>query len=289
MPSNKSLVLIALMAMLAWLVSTSLFVVSEQQRGIQRRFEHIVNGDLAPGLHIKLPIVDKVSLFDKRVQSSTLDSRTLVLASGEEILADIVANWQVDSPERYDSARQADAGKVAHDLMQVVSTQLTEQMSHLTLMDLASSRQDQALQAARNALNSRVQESLGVTITGLSFRRITLPEAQQAAVEQKMVTQWEHDASVTTTEGQDAADQRRADAERSKAMILAAAHENVETAKWMADAEVAARYNDAFTRNPAFFRFYQGLKTWQEGMQHSNGVLVLGPEDDLMRWIKSGR
>lgn len=289
MPSNKSLVLIALMAMLAWLVSTSFFVVSEQQCGIQRRFDRVVNGDLAPGLHVKLPIVDKVLLFDRRVQSSLLNGRTLVLASGEDIHSDIVATWQITSPERYDSVRKDDASKVTHELMQAVATQLDGQMNQLTLADLASTRQDHALQAAREALNNHVQGSLGVTVTELAFRRITLPEAQQTAAEQKMVSMWEHDANVTTTASQDAVDQMRADAERSKAMLLATAHESAEASKGLTDAEIATRYNDVFMHNPTFFRFYHGLKTWREGMQHSNGVLVLGPEDDLMRWIKAGR
>lgn len=289
MPSNKSLVLIALMAMLAWLASTSFFVVSEQQTGIQRRFERVVDGHLAPGLHVKLPLVDKVVLFDKRMQTSLLDGRTFVLSSGEEILGDLVATWQIDSPERYDSARKGDENKVAHELMQTVATQLTEQMSHLTLADLSTSRQDQALQAVRSVLDSRLHDTLGVTVTGVAFRRITLPDARVADVEQKMTAAWQHDATTATSDGQDMADQVRADAERRKAMLLAAAHENAETARGATDAEIAARYNDAFTRNPTFFRFYQGVKTWREGMQHGNGVLVLGPEDDLIRWIKAGR
>lgn len=289
MPSNKSLALIALIALMAWLASTSLFVVSEQQSGIQRRFEHIIDADLTPGLHVKLPVIDKVSLFDKRVQTSLLDGRTFVLASGEEIVGDLAATWQVDSPERYDSARKGSADKVAHELLQSVGSQLTEQMSLLTLADLSTSRQDQALQAVRVALNGHAHEAFGVTVTSVAFRRITLPEARLAPVEKKMTAAWEHVATNATAEGQDMADQVRADAERRKALILATAHENAETAKGATDAEIAGRYNDAFVRNPAFFRFYQGLKSWREGMQHGNGVLVLGPQDDLVRWIKSGR
>lgn len=289
MPSNKSLALIALIALMAWLASTSLFVVSEQQSGIQRRFEHIIDADLTPGLHLKLPVIDKVSLFDKRVQTSLLDGRTFVLASGEEIVGDLAATWQVDSPERYDSARKGSADKVAHELLQSVGSQLTEQMSLLTLADLSTSRQDQALQAVRVALNGHAHEAFGVTVTSVAFRRITLPEARLAPVEKKMTAAWEHVATNATAEGQDMADQVRADAERRKALILATAHENAETAKGATDAEIAGRYNDAFVRNPAFFRFYQGLKSWREGMQHGNGVLVLGPQDDLVRWIKSGR
>lgn len=288
MPSNKSLALIALIALMAWLASTSLFVVSEQQNGIQRRFEHVINADLTPGLHVKLPVIDKVSLFDKRVQASTLDGRTFVLASSEEVVGDIVVTWQIDSPERYDNARKGSADKVASELMQSIVSQLTKQMSLLTLADLSTSRQDQALQTLRTELNSHAHETFGVTVTGIAFRRITLPEARLAAVEKKMASAWAHAADNATAEGQDEADQVHADAERRKAMILATAHENAETAKGATDAEIAGRYNDAFMRNPAFFRFYQGLQSWREGMQRGNGVLVLGPQDDLVRWIKAG-
>lgn len=289
MPSNKSLVLIAFLALLGWLASTSLFVVSEQQVGIQRRFDHVIDGNLTPGLHVKLPVIDKVSLFDNRVHSSVLEGRSFTLSSGEDILVDVVATWRIVLPERYESARQGDDGKVSRELMLQVASQLTERMGHLTLADLATSRQDQALQVARIALDAHVQETLGISVTGLSFRRIALPGAQQAAVEQKMKTMWERQAGVIAANAQDQADQIRTDGERRKAMTLAAAHESVEAMKGTAEAEVATRYNDAFTRNPAFFRFYYGLKTWQESMQHGKGVLVLGPDDDLMRWIKAGR
>lgn len=289
MPSNKSLVLIAFLALLGWLASTSLFVVSEQQSGIQRRFDHVIDGNLMPGLHVKLPVVDKVSLFDKRVHSSVLEGYPFTLPSGENILLDVVATWRIVLPERYDSARQGDDSKVVNELMQQVAAQLTERMSHLTLADLSTSRQDQALQVARIALDAHVQETLGVSVTGMSFRRIALPEAQQAAIEQKMKTMWEHQADVIAANAADQAAQIRADGERHKAMTLAAAHENAESMKSAADTDVATRYNDVFTRNPAFFRFYYGLKTWQESMQHGKGVLVLGPDEDLMRWIKAGR
>lgn len=288
MPSNKSLVFIALIALLAWLASMSFFVVNEQQIGIQRRFDRVVDAELAPGLHMKLPVVDKVVLFDKRVQVSTLDSQGVVLSSGEEIVVDIAATWQIDAPERYDSVRKGDDSNVAHDVMQAVATQVKTQMSHLTLGDVSTSRQAEALSAARTDLAAHVHDTLGVNVTDVSLRLITLPDSRIGEVEKKMAVAWQHDASAVEAEGQDAADQMRADTERRKAMILAAAHECAEAAKGATDIEVAARYNDAYSRNPAFFRFYQGLKTWREGMQRNKGVMVLGPQDDLMRWIKVG-
>lgn len=288
MPSNKSLMMIALIALLAWLASTSFFVVNEQQSGIQRRFERTIDDDLAPGLHMKLPVVDKVVLFDNRVQTLLMDGRQFVLASGEGIVGDIVATWKIDSPERYDNAAKGDVSKVTNELMQATVAQLGDQLGRVSLADLSTSRQEQVLQAACTALDERMHDALGVTVTGIAFRRITLPDTRTVAVEQKMTAAWQHDATVAAADGQDAADQVRADAERRKAMILATAHENAEAAKSATDAEIAARYNDAFARNPAFFRFYHGLKTWRDGMQHGNGVLVLGPEDDLVRWIKAG-
>ena len=288
MPSNKSLVFIALIALLAWLASMSFFVVNEQQSGIKRRFDRVVEADLAPGLHMKLPVVDKVVLVDKRVQVSTLDSQVLVLSSGEEAMVDVAATWQIDAPERYDRARRGDDSNVAHDVMQAVATQIKAHMSHLTLGDLSTPRQAAALAAARADLSAHVHNTLGVNVTGVSLRLITLPDTRLGEVEKNMTVAWRHEASAIEAEGQDVADQMRVDTERRSAMMLAAAHESAEAAKGATDIEVAARYNDAYSRNPSFFRFYQGLKTWREGMQRSKGVMVVGPQDDLMRWINVG-
>ena len=237
---------------------------------------------------MKLPVVDKVTLFDKRVQVSTLDSQGVVLSSGEEVIVDVAATWQIDTPERYDSARKGDNSTVAHDMMQAAATQIKTHMSHLTLGDVSTSRQAEALDAARVDLAAHVHDTLGINVTDVSLRRITLPDSRLGEVEKKMAVAWQHDASAIEAEGQDAADQLRTDAERRKAMMLATAHECAEAAKGATDIEVAARYNDAYSRNPSFFRFYQGLKTWREGMQRSKGVMVVGPQDDLMRWIKVG-
>ena len=288
MPSNKSLVLIALIALLIWLASMSFFVVNEQQSGIQRRFDRIVDADLAPGLHMKLPVVDKVVLFDKRVQVSALDRQVIVLTSGEEALVDVAATWQISSPQRYDSARKGDDSNIAHDVMQAVAAQIKAQMSHLTLGDLSTPRQAAALAAVRADVFAHVHDTLGVDVADVSLRLITLPDTRLGEVEKNMAAAWQHDASVIEAEGQDSADQIRVDTERRSAMMLAAAHESAEAAKGATDIEVAARYNDAYSRNPSFFRFYQGLKTWREGMQRSKGVMVLGPQDDLMRWISVG-
>lgn len=289
MPSNKSLALIALMAVFGWLANTSLFVVSEQQRGIQKRLDQLVNDDLMPGLHIKLPVLDKVTLFDGRLQSVALNAHPFMLASRQEVHADVVATWHVAIPAKYANATQGRTGKAEQELTQAIMEQLAQQMSQLTLADLATPRQDEALRSVRQALNIHMQEAFGLAVDDVAIRRITLPEDQQSDVIRKMAAAWSQETAASMAAGEDHADRIHADAERQKAMIMATAQEGAADVKGQIDAEVAALYSDAYARNPAFFRFYQGLKYWREGLQHGNGVLVLGPDDDIMRWIKNER
>ena len=289
MPSNKSLVLIALMAIVGWLASTSMYVVSEQQRGIQTRLDHIINDDLAPGLHLKLPIVDKYTLFDARLRSTVLSAHSFTLASHQELRADLVAAWRVVSPVTYARATQGDESRAVHALAQSTAAQLSSQMSHLALADLSVARQKEALQAVRQALDARMRDTLGIAVENLAFRSITLPDAQQRDVVQNMVTALSNEAAASKANGEEQAGQIREDTERQKTMIMATANENAAAMKGQVDADIAELYNDAYERNPAFFRFYQGLKSWREGMQEGNGVLVLGPNDTLMRWINLGR
>ncbi|MEC7459749.1 MAG: SPFH domain-containing protein, partial [Pseudomonadota bacterium] len=102
----KNFVVIGTLFVFVLIAGNSLFVVKETDRAVMLRFGEVVNSDIAPGLHVKIPWVNTVRKFDARIQTEDAPSERFLTLEQKALEVDSYAKWRIlDVGQFYVSTR----------------------------------------------------------------------------------------------------------------------------------------------------------------------------------------
>lgn len=282
--SNKALgALIAavLLALLGW---NSLYIVAQTEKAVLLKFGKIVEADVPPGLHLKIPMVNQVRKFDGRLL--TLDSPTQRLLTLEKkaVMVDAYAKWRVADTERFYTATSG-LKQIADDrLSQRLVAALSNQFGRKSLHDVVAGERDGLMAEITASLNKMAQKELGIEVLDVRVKAIDLPKEVYASVFDRMRSEREREAREHRAKGRELAEGVRADADRQKRVILAEAYRSAEETRGEGDAKAAATYAKAYSQDAEFYAFYRSLKAYRESFSSKDDVLVLDPSSEFFRY-----
>lgn len=287
MINNRSLLIVGGLAAAAWLASNSLYVVDETQRAVKLRFGEIIEENIQPGLHVKVPITQTVRKFDTRVLTlDTEPSRYLTLEQ-KAVIVDSYVKWQVVNPTRYYEATSGDELMAVRLIQPRVDESLRNEFGRLNLQQIISERRDDLMTGPAHDLDDLMREELGVAIVDIRVKRIDLPDDVSAAVYDRMRSEREREAREWRAQGLEEAERIRANADRRRQVLLAQATERSETLRGEGDAEAAAIFSEAYSQDPEFFAFWRSLNAYRDSFTGDGNMLVLDPTSDFFRYLKS--
>lgn len=287
MINNRSLLIVGGLAAVAWLASNSLYVVDETERAVKLRFGEVIEENIQPGLHFKVPVTQTVRKFDTRVLTlDTEPSRYLTLEQ-KAVIVDSYVKWQVVNPTRYYEATAGDELMATRLIQPRVDESLRNEFGRLDLQQIIAERRDDLMTGPADDLDALMREELGVAIVDIRVKRIDLPEDVSAAVYDRMRSEREREAREWRAQGQEEAERIRANADRRRQVLLAQATERSETLRGEGDAEAAAIFSEAYSQDPEFFAFWRSLNAYRNSFAGDGNMLVLDPSSDFFRYLKS--
>jgi len=287
MINNRSLLIVAGLAAVAWVGSNSLYIVDETESAIKLRFGEIVEADIQPGLHFKIPITNTVRTFDTRVLTLGLDTSRYLTLEKKAVIVDSYVKWQVVDPARYYEATSGSEQVAARLISPRVDESLRNQFGRLELQEIIAERRDELMEEPTQELNEVLREELGVAILDIRIKRIDLPDEVTQAVYERMRTERHREAREYRAQGQEEAAKLRANAERRRQVLLAEAQSKSETLRGQGDAEAASIYAQAYQKDSEFFRFYRSLNAYRASFDGKDDLLVLEPDSDFFRYLNS--
>ncbi|SDL06785.1 protease FtsH subunit HflC [Franzmannia pantelleriensis] len=287
MINNKSLLIVGGLAAAAWLASNSLYVVDETERAVKLRFGEVIEENIQPGLHVKIPITQTVRKFDTRVLTLDTDTSRYLTLEQKAVIVDSYVKWQVVNPTRYYEATSGDEMQAVRLIQPRVDESLRNEFGRLDLQEIIAERRDDLMIGPAEDLDSLMREELGVSIRDIRIKRIDLPEDVSAAVFDRMRSEREREAREWRAQGQEEAERIRANADRRRQVLLAQATERAETLRGEGDAEAAAIYSGAYEQDMEFFTFYRSLNAYRESFEGDGNMLVLEPTSDFFRYLNS--
>jgi len=263
--SNKSLTALIVGVVLAIVLWNSFYIVSQTERAVMLRFGRIVEPDVKPGLHMKIPYVNSVRKFDARLM--TLDSTTSRFLTLEKkaLMVDSYAKWRVDDAERFYTATSGMKQIADERLARRLEAALRDQFGKRTLHESVSGQRDELMAQVTNALNRAAQQELGIEVVDVRVKGIDLPRAK----------------------GKELAEGIRADADRQRRVLLAEAFREAEELRGDGDAQAAAIYAAAYGQDQEFYAFHRSLQAYRESFANKEDVLVLDPKSDFFRYLES--
>jgi len=267
------------------LASSTLFVVKETERAIMLQFGEVVQFDIQPGLHVKVPFVNTVRIFDARVL--TLDARPQRYLTLEKkaLIVDSFVKWRIDDVAVYYTSTSGDEFTAAKLLASRVDTGLRNQFGERTLTEVVSGERDELMAELLEELNQLVKTEFGIEIVDVRVKRIDLPQEVSESVYGRMRTERESEAREIRSKGKEFAEGKRADADRQETVIEANAYRDAELVRGDGDAKAAAIYAKAFNKDPEFYSFYRSLDAYRKTFGAGGDVMLLEPDSEFFKYM----
>lgn len=283
---RKTIGLIGL-ALLAILFGNAVFVVKETERALMLQFGRIVQSDIPPGLHWKLPIIHQVKKFDARVLTVDGEPESFFTIERKRLIVDSFAKWRIADVETYYKATGGIELATKSRLADRINDGLRNQFGTRTLYEVVSGERDRLMDDMTRTLNDAVKKSLGVEVLDVRVRRIDLPPEVSEQVFQRMTAERDKEAQELRAVGLEAAEKIRAEADRQVTVIGANAYGEAEQTRGEGDSTAARLYAAAYQRDPEFYAFTRSLKAYRASLANQNGLMVIEPDSDFFRYLKT--
>jgi membrane protease subunit HflC len=270
--------------------ANSVFVVNEAQSAILLQFGRIARTGYEPGLHFKIPFVQQVQRFDKRVL--TLDSapERYLTSEKKDVNIDFFVKWRIADPARFYVAVAGNETLAQQRVGPIVKEGLRTAVNTRTLQELVSGGRADLTQHLVSEVN-RATQGFGVDVVDLRIKRIDLPEDGTVigSVYERMKAERKKVANQLRAEGSETAKTIRADADRQVKVIIAEAYRDAEKIRGEGDATASRTYAAAFGKDPDFYSFYRSLEAYRDVFSHEGSLMVLDPDNEFLRYLQQSR
>lgn len=285
--STKTLIGIVLILAAVALASASLYRIHETERGILLQFGNLVEADLKPGLHFKLPIAQEVKKFDARVLTLDSEPETYYTIEKKPLIVDSFVKWKVSEVQKFYERASFEIERAQRLLQERVNEGLRNQISRRDMHEVVSGERDLLMSELREDLDSVMRE-YGVEVVDVRVKKIDLPVEVSSAVYDRMNSEREIEARQFRAEGQERALAIRAGADRTAVVIEAEAYRDSEQIRGDGDASSASIYAKAFNEDPEFYEFYRSINAYTTVFKNKGDLLVLDPSSEFFKYLESG-
>ncbi|MBL6703319.1 MAG: protease modulator HflC [Luminiphilus sp.] len=266
-------------------LSNSVFIVSETQRGVLLKFGEVVRADLQPGLHWKVPFVDSVRKFDGRILTVDSTPERYFTQEQKQLIVDSYAKFRIIDTAKYYTATSGEEFRAAALLSQRINDDLRNQVAGRTVQEVVSGERDQLMEAVKARLNQTVLTELGVEVIDVRVKKIDLPNEVSQSVYRRMNAEREKEAKELRSEGKEIAEGMRAEADRKVTVIEAEAVRDAEIIRGDGDATATGIYANSFNRDPEFYAFTRSLNAYQKTFASGRDIMLLQPDSQFFQYL----
>lgn len=278
-------ILIAVAALFA--AMGSIFVVNETQTAIVLNLGKVVRADLKPGLHFKLPLVDEVRRFDRRILTLDDAPERYLTSEKKDVSVDFFVKWRIkDVATYYRAASGGNEDAARQRLTPIIKDSLRNQINQLSLAEVVSGGRVDLTQRLL-AGTKEGAATLGIEIVDIRIKRINLPDDSTilGSVFERMRAERTRVANQLRAEGTEAADTIKATAERESLVIRATAERDAQVLRGAGDARAAELAAAAYSQDAEFYAFYRSLEAYRASLADGRATLVLDPDSEFLRYF----
>lgn len=278
-------------ALLVFVVmSSSLFIVDQRQLAVIKTFGKINDQDIitTPGLNFNWPIVQTVSILDRRIQTlDSPESRAVFTAEKKSLIIDWLVKWRIREPRDYIRNNGVDQRNVESRLAAVVQAAFNQEITKHTVRGVLADERDQIMQNVQSRLSKEAKDNgFGIEIVDVRIKRVDFVADITDAVYQRMKSERKQVANQLRAEGRAEQERIQADADKQRAVIVAQATVQAQKTKGEADALASTLYADAFGRDARFASFYRSLEAYRASFRSKSDVLVIDGSSEFFKAMR---
>lgn len=270
----------------ALVLSQSLYVVNETDFMLKFRFRDIVGVDSEAGLHTKIPFIESVQRYEKRINTRNYPSEQFLTSEGKILNVDFYVKWRISDVGQWYRATGGIDEKGATRLAEIVKDGLKGTIAKRTIQQVVAAERAEFISDVLAFAGESVKE-LGVTLVDVRVKRIDLPDDVSESVYSRMRSDFARQAAQLRAEGEEEAITIRAKAERQRTELLAEATRDAEKTRGEGDALAANTYAQVYQKNPEFYAFYRSLQAYRESLGRESDLIVVSPDSEFFKYLKA--
>jgi len=273
------------LAVVAFLVWQSLFTVRQDQLALVLQLGRPLTVHSDPGLKVKIPFIQNVRYFDKRVL--TLDSQTEEINARDQkrLLVDSFIRFRIRDALLFSQSVTDERG-ARQRLNTILNSSLRQVLASEDFQTILSGDRSVLMQQVQNDVQSAA-ERLGIAIVDIRIKRTDLPDANSQAIYRRMQTEREREARENRAQGAEIGERIRADADRQRTILLAEARKQAEILRGEGDALRTKTLAQAAGQDPEFYSFFRSLQAYGTTLSGSDTSMVLSPEGEFFRYFNA--
>ena len=268
------------------IVSSAIFVVDQRQYAVVFQFGEVTRVIEEPGLKWKIPLIQNVRYFDRRILTiDTSEPERFITSEKQNVLVDHFVKWRIVDPRLYYVSVAGDEARARTRLLQTVNAGLREEFGRRTVSDVVSGERDAIMERMRVRADQDARQ-IGVQILDVRLKRVDLPTEVSDSVFRRMEAERTRVANDLRSQGAAIAEQIRADADRQRTVIVAEADRESEAIMGEGDARATSIYTAAFGKDPQFYAFLRSINAYRQSFNGGNDVMVLDASSSFFRYLK---
>ena len=270
----KRPLLVIFVVVLGVISVSSLFVVNETEYAIKFQLGRIVRADYEPGIHFKLPFVNNVRKFERRLLTLDTNPEQMLTSEQKFVAVDSFVKWRIVDVSRFYTSTQGNERIALSRLDSIVKDRIRNQIAARELVQVISEERVTIMQDIARAANEAASE-FGIEVVDVRIKAIELPDDVRESVFRRMAADRQKEANLYRFEGRESAERIRADADRQAQVILAEAERDGQRIRGEGDARSTEIYANAYGEDEEFYAFYRRLQAYGSAFGGNNDVMVL--------------
>jgi len=315
--------ILAIFAIVAIILSLSIFIVDQREQALVLQLGNPVGEPRGPGIHFKIPLIQEVRRFDRRVLSVDPEPEQVVIASssiieqkpqtklseaeiegaekivnerptiqnvsGEPIIVDSFARYKIVDPLQF--LKTLSTITIANQRINNILNDATRAvLGKTSLKELLSEERTDVMNDIRTRVNRKIQQDeLGIEIVDVRIVRADLTNELRTSTVRRMISELQERATETRAKGEERAKEIRALANRERTILLANADRDASILRGEGDEESIKIYADAFNKDKEFYGFMRSMDAYKSTLADSETRLILSPDSEFFRYFESIR
>ena len=282
---NRLLYILLSVVAVILVVRASVFTVSEGQLAIKSTGGNIIESNFKPGLHLRIPLINEVSRFDKRILTQTYNAEHFLTREQEQLNVDFYVKWRISDLRRYYESTGGTEEVANARLGETIKDSIKSVVTQRTLQQVVTAERAEFTDAMMKSARPAAQQ-LGIDLVDVRITKIDLPQQVQDSVFERMRATFKAQAAKLRAEGVETSERIHAEADKEQTEVLADASRKASETRGQGDAAASEVYAKSYSKNAEFYSFYRSMQSYRESVGTQGDVLVIAPDSAYFKYFK---
>tara|TARA_B100000959_G_scaffold264615_1_gene305284 strand:- start:7960 stop:8829 length:870 start_codon:yes stop_codon:yes gene_type:complete len=279
---------ITIVALAFVLINLTAFTVNERELAIKLQVGEVVQSDYNPGLHFKVPFIQTIRKFPKRIM--TINERPERIFTAERLAMDVdfFVKWRIIDTVNFYIATGG-SFRVANDrISEIIKNAIVTEFGKRSVKEAISVERAELMRDML-ATATTTAEGLGVELVDVRVKQVEFPDDVRNSVYQQMREERGRIAAERRAQGMEVSETKKSTADKERTIIIANANKESQITRGKGDAKAAEVYANAYNQDPEFYAFYRSIDAYRNSIGHSNDIMVIDPDNEFFRYLNKSK